>query len=402
MRAMLIAAFAAAASTATARQAPVPASPPGAGGQTVTVTGIPLQVYRDRLAACLARGCPPNEDIDATLALAEALFLHGDYAEGHSAVRASIGRNRGQARGYPEPVSDLYRANARLARHISYDREARTSTFEILNALKAGIPREDHRHFTARIEIAEMQMMSGNFAGARRELAQLARAARAAGREDVVALAELRDAWFELIAYPHSDARGRLIRWSRRTEPDQRMRAIGARILLARVYRNEGDTARSDALLAEIGAFARAGTRRRLLHAPRYQLLQQEIRFEGDNDMGDAVRFGGALNRVTENYEDKWIDVGFWVMPDGRVSGLEILRRGASDDWAEPLLESIRGRIYDAGPDSTYRLERYTMTAGFDVTTGSRIRRRSPNARVEYLDLTVNQPGAQQNPAREN
>lgn len=363
-------------------------------GQNVVVTGVRIQDFRDRLAQCLARHCPPNEDADATLALAEALFLNGDYAEGRSFVRASIGRNRNQARGYPEPVSDLYRANARLARHIGYDREARTSTFEILNALQAGIPTEDHRHFTARFEIAEMQMMSGNYTGARRELNRLIEHARAAGREDVAVLAELRGASYELIAAPASNARSQLIQWSRDNSPAGRMRAVGARILLARVYRNEGNAARADALLAEIGAVARAGAHRRLLHAPRYQLFQRDVSQDGD-DIGTPTN---VLTRVTENYEDKWIDIGFWINADGRVSGLELLRSGANPDWAEPLLTSVRGRIYNAGPEQTYRLERYTMTAGFEETTGSHIRRRGPAARVEYLDLTANQPDAQPAP----
>jgi hypothetical protein len=362
--------------------------PPRSDEQNVVVTGVRIQDFRDRLAACLARNCPPNEDIDATLALAEALFLNGDYAEGRSFVRASIGRNRDRARDYPEPVSDLYRAGTRLSRHIGYDREARTSSFEILNALQAGIPQEDHRHFTARFEIAEMQMMSGSFRGARRELQRLIRAARAAGREDVALLAELRDTWYELIAYPASDARAQLIRWSRDADPTNRMRAVGARILLARVYRSEGDAARSDALLAELGVVARAGAHRRILHAPRYQLFQQDVSLS-TQDVGEPTN---VLNRVTENYQDKWIDVGFWINPDGSVSGLELLRSGANPDWSEPLLRSIRGRLYNAGPEQTYRLERYTMTGGFETPTGSHIRRRGPAARVEYLDLTANEP----------
>jgi hypothetical protein len=354
----------------------------------IVVTGVRIQDFRDRLAACLARRCPPNEDADATLALAEALFLNGDYPDAHVAVRASIGRNRDQARGFPEPVSDLYRANTRLSRHIGLDREARSSAFEILNALQAGIPQEDHRHFTARLEIAEVQMMSGNFSGARRELARLARVARAVGREDVATIAELRDRWYELIAAPHSSsAMSDLIEWSRRTEPAQRMRSIGARLLLARVYRGEGDNGRADALLAEIGRTTRMGAARRLFSAPRYQLFQYDVNlFEGE------VTGGNVLNRVTENYDDKWIDVGFWILPNGHVSGLEVLRQGAGSDWSDPLLTSIRGRLYSEGSEPTYRLERYTMTAGFETVTGTRVRRRGPGARVEYLDLTANEP----------
>lgn len=358
----------------------------------IVVTGQRIRDFRDALARCLARRCPTNEDADATLALAEALFLNGAYADAHDAVRASIGRNRRQAAAYPEPVSDLYRADTRLARHIGLDHEARTSAFGILNALQAGIPQEDHRHFTARLEIAEIQMMSGNLAGAHRELGRLARVARAAGREDVATIAELRDRWYDLIAFPQGNARGELSQWSRRTEPAQRMRAIGARILLARLYRHEGDNARADALLAEIGRQSRTSAQRRMLFSPRYQLYQHEVGPESDGDMDAAIQGGNVLNRLTVSYEGKWIDVGFWILPNGRVSGLELLRSGASPDWADPLLESIRGRLYSEGTEPTYRLERYTMTAGLEDVTGSHLRSHGPAARVEYLDLTANAP----------
>jgi hypothetical protein len=378
------------ASTATAAAAPALAQQ-DENQPTIVVTGPRIQDYRDRLAQCLARNCPTNEDADATLALAEALFLEGEYADARSAVRASLARNRGQARTFPEPVSDLYRAQTRLARHIGLDREARTAAHNILNALQEGIPQEDHRHFTARFEIAEMQMMRADFPGARRELTQLARVARAAGREDVATIAELRDLQYELVAYPASDARARLVSWSRLTAPDQRMRAIGARILLARLYRNEGDGERADSLLAEIGRNTSVGGRRRLLHAPAYQLAQEELKFPDAQNIGDPNTYamGRVLNRATESYDDKWIDVGFWVLPDGHVSGLEIVRRGATADWAAPLLASIRNRLYSSAGDSTYRLERYTFTADYDQITGTNIRAHSPRGRVEYLDLTI-------------
>jgi hypothetical protein len=179
-----------------------------------------------------------------------------------------------------------------------------------------------------------------------------------------------------------------LTEWAGRTEPAQRMRAHGARIILARIYRYQGDETRANALLAEAGRSG-ASARRRLIHSPHYTLGQQEMRLEGDQDLGTGIRFGNTLNRVTENFDNKWIDVGFWVLPDGRVSGLEIVRRGATADWSEPLLEAIRGRTYSAGPEATYRLERYTFTAPMQQGTGSRIGHRAPNARAEYLDLTV-------------
>ncbi|HEV2817365.1 MAG TPA: hypothetical protein VGW40_09130 [Allosphingosinicella sp.] len=375
------------------------AEPPPQQAPTIVVTGPRLQDYRDRLAQCLARRCPTNEDADATLALAEALFLNGDYHEGRAVVQASLRRNARQAGAFPEPVSDLYRAHSRLSRHLGEDSDARRSAFGILSALQTGIPREDHRHFTARLELSELLMNSGNLAGAKRELEQLARIARAAGREDVAIMAELRTLWFELLADNQADARARLTEMSRLTAPDQRLRAAGAKLLLARLYRGEGQTERADALLAEVGG-AVNGARRRLLHAPPYQLqvldharVRDTVDSPGQNGGGPLAlgnfNVTNVLMSLPDNFEDKWIDVGFWIMPDGRVAGLEILRSRNNPDWADPMIASMRGRVYSAGPEPTYRVERYTYTTGYERRTGTNIRRRSRAARVEYLDLTA-------------
>ncbi len=357
-------------------------------GQTVIVVGHNLQQYRARLAACLARHCPVNEDVDATLAYAESLFLNGEYRDARSIVRAAIRRNGAQARSFPEPVSDLYRVQVRLARHLGLDREARLASFDILNALQAGLPTEDYRHFTARFEIADMQLQSGNLTGAQRALDELIGIARAAGREDVVAMAELRGAFYQLAAVPsHGEALARLQRWANLEGEANRFRATGARLMLARHYRREGDIARSDALFDQVARSSAMSARRRLLYSPRVQLAQQ-ARLDGDYDPVDPANI--SMNIATpDDMENGWIDVGFWVGPNGRVSDVEILRRGAEPSWSLPLLRAIEGRRYTVASGSTYRIERYTYTSELLQSTGSRLARHSPAARIEYLDLTT-------------
>ena len=95
-----------------------------------------------------------------------------------------------------------------------------------------------------------------------------------------------------------------------------------------------------------------------------------------------------SAGNLSDTFEDTWIDVGFWVLPDGRVTGLEVVRHQSRTDWAEPLLESIAGRVYSAAPQATYRLERYSYTAGYEQRTGSRLFQRTMAARAEYFDLT--------------
>jgi hypothetical protein len=363
------------------------AQPSQPEGQTVTVVGQNLQHYRDRLAACLARHCPVNEDVDATLALAESQFLNGEYRDARSVVRASLRRNRDQASAFPEPVSDLYRVQARLARHIGFDHEARLAAFGILRSLQAGIPTEDHRHFTARLEIADMQLQSGNLNGALHALEELIAAARAAGREDVVAMAELRGAFYQLAAVPrHGEALARLEHWASLEGEANRFRATGARLILARLYRREGDIARSDALFARVAQSSAASARRRLLYSPRVQLAQQG-RLDGQ-DPTEPANLSPHI-QMADDMENGWIDVGFWVAPDGRVSDVEILRRGAEPSWSQPLLQSIGSRRYTTAAEPTYKIERYTYTSEWFQGSGSRLARRSPAARVEYLDLTT-------------
>ena len=380
-------------SATLAYAAAAPEPPP----QRIVVTGQRIQDFRDRLAACLARNCPTNEDADASLALAEALFLAGDYRDGRGILQASLRRNSGNARNFPEPVSDLYRAHARLSRHLGFADDTRRSSYGTLQALREGLPTEDHRHFTARLELAENLISAGNIGGARRELRRLAEIAGAAGRADVVVLAELRGLWFDYIASRAgeegngaAETKARLARLSENTDPAERMRAAGARILLARIYRIEGDAARSETLLAGLGRSSAPSSARRVLYSPPYQLATQQIEpINSASTFRELIRFSSGRGQTGDNFENTWIDVGFWVLPNGEVSGLEVLRRGANLDWADPLLRSIRGRRYTQSAEASYRLERYSYTADYERTLRSHIAQRSRRARVEYLDLTV-------------
>ena len=383
--ALLIGLFAAAPAPALAQEGAAPSAARSGGqtgGQEVTVTGRRIHDYRARLQACLARGCPPDEDVDASLALAEVEFESGAYAEARSTILQSLGRNRRHARAFPEPVADLYRSRARVARQLGRGDEALRSTLDTLRTLDAGLPTEDYRHFTARLEVAEAYTRAGRLEAARDALGELARLARAGNRPDIASLAELRGTWISYLLAPYGDARSRLLEMSR--DPSNRMRAVGAQILLARIYRDQGDARQADALVARLAQ--RDTGRRALIYSPPYVLAARE-----------TIEVGGTVNvntRIPDVYDGQWIDVGFWVMPDGRVDGLELIRQRGNPDWAEPLLRSIRGRRYTVATDNapTFRLERYTYTADLERVSGTRIMQRGQRGRVEYYDLSTGEP----------
>jgi len=343
----------------------------------IIVTGERISDLRARLRACIARNCPPNEEIDAALAVAEGEFLNGEYEAAEDAISDSIARNRRHRKAYPEPVADLFRSQARVQSHRGRDTLAAQSTYDTVRTLRAGIPQEDHRHFTARLEIVQMEMRAGNRNGVRRELRELIAAAKRAGRDDVVRQAKMRELHFEFILTPYGLPERRLLDLAESKDPAKTFESVSARLFLARVYRGKGDTARSDALLA--GIPRSDSSRRALLYAPPIRLTMAEA----------APQTLPSMD--VDNFEDAWIDVAYWIQPNGRVENIEIVRKGANADWAPPLLASIRGRLFEPSTDGapSYRLERYTYTSAQGQRTGSRLQGRIGRPRVEYLDLTA-------------
>jgi hypothetical protein len=129
---------------------------------------------------------------------------------------------------------------------------------------------------------------------------------------------------------------------------------------------------------------------RTLLYSPRIRLTKAEA-YSSD---WHQESFLPGMN--LDNFEDAWIDVAYWIRPDGSVEGAEVVRKGANDDWADPVLDAIRGRRYSPSQDVTpsYRLERYTYTSMRGLRTGSRLTMHVGIPRVEYLDLTArDEPG---------
>lgn len=316
--------------------------------------------------------------------------MAGDYAKARRALKASLERNRRHAGRYPEPVSDLYRANALASNHLGFEGDYYRSTWGILSALKAGIPRQDARHFGSRMEIAAMTARLRGFTRAEAEYARLASDADKGGRPDIAAIARFRASALAWSRTPTATNRRRLQAIASSTAPETGIAARMAKLYLARIAQEAGKTAEAERLIREV---ASSGFNRPVLvYSPPYALNVQEI--EDEVDMSPSAARGNPARRYGGNFDKMWIDVGFWVQPAGKVSDVEILRRSGEPDWAAPLLKSIAGRLYAPVAEASYRLERYTYTAGYEEQTGTHLKRRSPRARVEYFDLTMDESAA--------
>ena len=378
--------------------------------QSIIVTGRVIQDKKAALTACLARNCPPNEDIDASLALAETQLLAGKYHDAREALLAALGRNKKEAMNYPIPVSDLYRANGRVAAHLGIDDDYFRSTWGIYNTLKKGVPNAKDLQYSAMMEVAEMVATTRGHDRAREYYRSIAYHARQDGRPDIAALAELRMILRHFPAYARPEAIREI---AGSTDPKTCAAQLEARLALARIAFEHNDLRAADAQISEI---SKLGLKRPVLvYSPPWEagggptnpdsaptlLDRRDVLPTNSGEPGSHGRGAVAMlpngphafgsYRMPLNVKDMWIDVGFRITEQGTVADLQTLRSRGEIGWAKPLLTSIAGRRYTpakAGSPDSVRTERYTYTSGLENETGTRSSQHSPNARVEYFDLS--------------
>jgi hypothetical protein len=370
----------------------------------IIVTATPLSETARLLADCIARNCPPAEDIAATLRHAENQFVAGDYDESRATMSASLRRNRADAAAVPVELSSLYRAHGRVSAHLGDSRTFQLSTLSMRDTLRRNLATDDFRTLAADIEVADSRRALGYPLEARDIYLRTARRAEAAGAHRVAAFARLRlatqdlpgadDPPYQRTTRSAREAVANLTTITGQADSAGADMALMAEILLARFERDGGDMRRTDALVQRFAAGN--GATRPLLIAGDPILL---------NNQGRSRELipDGALRRLqNSDVTDRWIDVGFWVEADGRIGNFEVLRSsGDPQPWANAVQESVESRRYaplqldrQSGAPGFYMVERYTLTAQirFDCT-GTRISCRDTELRVERMDLTPDMPG---------
>ncbi|MFC3582071.1 protein kinase family protein [Sphingomonas hylomeconis] len=372
---------------------PIPAlaqqqSPPPAQ-RDIIVTAMPLERTEALLRDCLARQCPPKEDIDASLAHAENAFVAGDYKTARTTLLASIRRNKKYAATLPVDVSDLMRAQSRVAVHLGEKASYLSSTRDVVATLKAGLPESDSRILDARIAVGDSQAKIGNVNTAVRIYRSVIERAQKYDLGQTASYAQLRIAnLFASLAEQdviYREAADReLAALADLTDPKFARFSGAAKVMLARAAARRGDMTQVDRLVDSLKA--NAETTPILLYAP--PLVPD--RLPGSGPLVTTV------NRVlTSNVDKQWVDIGFWIGTDGKVSDIEILRESPSlsGHWVEPVKTALIGRRYapftpKSARSGMQRVERYTFTAFWSVKLGSRIRSRDPETRIEMIDLT--------------
>ncbi len=363
-------------------QAQEAAEPPSE--QTIVVTGTSLPQTEADLKACLARKCPPREDIDASLAHAENQFVAGYYAEARRTLAAARHRNARYASTLPVEVADLTRAYGRISEMHGYRDLGRILQIDAVDALKAGLDKGDSRILMQRLLVGDQYGKNGRFRAAADVYSKVAKQARKAGLPTVQGYAMLREAvLYAAVSYSNPAYRDgtehRINALEQTTAPELAEFRFAAQLLRARLASERGDTRALDAAIAALKD--RKLDRPLLIFAPPLKL----DRVSGHED--GRIEAPNNINKTPE-----WIDVRFRIAADGTVRDIETLRESPSvyGPWPKKVHENLAQRRYAPlqPADGMTRVERFTMVYDIYNSTRTRLRQRAASGRVSSLDLT--------------
>ncbi len=363
----------------------------------IVVTGRSLKETAQALADCIARGCPPDEEIRAALAHGENQFVSGDYRGAKATLGRTADRTRRFSKTYPIEVSDLFRASGRVAEHLGEGKAYQLAVLDMRDALKSGVAKSDPRLMIAQIEVGDSRARLGYPLEAFRIYKDVVEEATKAGHARVALYAALRHgmtkySWAKQAKLEPETADALAIIDKVVTDPTDKAPDVKliADVFLARLDREAG---KMDRTLAILKRFTETnGTARPILISAQPIRTVDTIPNADNKDMAILGDQGGQ-------FVDRWMDIGFWVNANGNVSDIEILRSsGSTRGWARPVIDSIKSRLYaplkptaaDSNP-AFYMVERYTYTSRYiegQDQTGTRLRTRSDKPRIERIDLT--------------
>ncbi|KQT31906.1 hypothetical protein ASG29_08465 [Sphingomonas sp. Leaf412] len=349
-------------------------TPAAAVADDIVVTG--RRAERE-LAACLARRCPPAEDIEATLEASVAQFADGRYVDARRTLQRAIRRNRDQAATLPGPVSSLHATLATVAEHEGdrdlWLRSARDNVLVLRRHLGEG----HDATLTQELAFGDNLIGLGSPTSASDIYRKVQRIATERGETVLAASAAFRRAWLAALSGREKEAR---------RGADESVALAGSQkqamselrdILLTRMAVRRGDADAVDLLAARLRRSAKDTPQ--LISAPPVQNI---------NPVNTGVQ-----KDPWNNPNAGFADVGFWIRPDGRTTGVEVLRNAGLGQWAPGIVGQVTQRRYvpldvPAGAPGLYRIDRFTVRATMGVPTGSRIRQRIGDLSVHVVDLT--------------
>ncbi|MDF2603622.1 hypothetical protein [Sphingomonas sp.] len=361
----------------------------------IVITGKRLE---EAHSACVRGGCTPLRDAQASIALAESRFHAGGYLEAKRLLAAAIARNKNNAASDPKPVAAIYEAYATVALHEGNQEDYKSAVGRQVRTLRDNLPADDHAVVTATTALGDMWLKLGDARQADLVYHATEQDALRDGREVPAMLAGMKRAWLAFAQGRKAEARRKLEELGARPVAQRSGYRTALQVLQLRIAAKDANDAEISEL---VGAVSQSqADDPTLVWAPKYDLDNAALHSEAAKS-----RRPGAFEPAVSNYADlasefdqiQWIDVGFWIRPDGRTAEAEVLRGSNSHPWSDSVLKQVGGRRYTASgaapnSDGVYKVERFTRSSEYIAPKGSMIRRRVATGSFEVLDLTT--PGA--------
>ncbi|MFV1918519.1 hypothetical protein VPH46_03720 [Sphingomonas sp. MJ1 (PH-R8)] len=348
--------------------------------ELVTVTAPSLKATGDALEHCLARACPPQEDIAASLAHAENLVIAGELQDARSVLLKARGRNSRHAAALPVPVSTLHAFNADVASLLGLPDPARIGTIDSVSALKKGLPADDPRIAAQRLRVADVFLREGRVATAVRMYDAVAERAEEAGWAEIQGMAMFRSLMVYATLAQHNSgykgqARRRYAALRGTTQPVLQPTRDATYLLEARLRLLNDKNSNVDAVLKKMRGI---------------RTVEPMLVVEPTIDMRKLLP-----DTVTPSIaQSQWIDVGYRITPEGKVADVE-MRQGpkARDPWVDAVRRAIENRRYLplAVPNDAaglWRRERIMIVVDAAQATGSHIPDAAGPPKLRRIDLT--------------
>lgn len=365
--------------------APIPSTPaPSVSASTPQGNDIVVVARNGQaeLEACVARDCPPDQEIKAALVVASRAFLAGDYSGARHVLLKTRGRTAKFDAAYPVAVSDLHRALNTMGNLDGRPDAARMSAFDATAALRAGLKPDDPLILLQRLDTASQLARETRIIAARQIYDDVVKRANKAGYPGVEAQAMFQAAsLYTALASVDPGYRDAATQWvnrlEKRREPEFAPFREGIALVKLQIAATQARGKRG-AVLAN--AKPLASREAFLLDEPAVTFSVSDPRF--------ATVAGG-------NNRPEWADVAFWVQPDGSVRDLTVIGRSSSPpgSWLATKTEAVAKRRYAPFTGAAiYRVERYSMVYSFGLQTGSHMPSRSARGLLNTTDVTAAHP----------
>ena len=361
-----------------------------AAAPDIVVTGERLV---EEQAKCARGECTPLRDAQATIALAEQQFRSGAYVHAKGLLAAAISRNKDKGAEAPRAVAAIYEAMATVSLHEGDQDDYRRAVAGQVKTLRDNLPADDVAVQASATALGDMWIKLGRYRQAESTFRGIEEQALAEGQAYPAMMAGMKRVWLAGALGKMRDARMMLDALERRPIAQEPGFRTALRVVRLRLAVRAGDDAEITRLAETIGTDQ---------GGPPVLIWQPSYPGSAAVEANNSARTFDLVDAVPINSSDlasiQWVDVGFWIRPDGHTEEAEILRGSRSPAWAPAILKQVAGRRYAArakvgeeDASGSYRIERVTPKYQYVVPKGSVIRRRVPAAGFEILDLTASE-----------